>query len=158
MCDLHQLHAALASTLTPNQQERQTAEQVLKTLQTAPGYLTALFTVVSSVEAKQEVRQAGAIYFKNLVLKHWDNRPERDRDDPDAVIFAEEEKASVRALLLDSLLSSTHQTRFVFLCVGFRPFLCFLCETRHKFLQVQGFVSLRSARFVIVRRDRDFRG
>jgi hypothetical protein len=111
MCDLQQLHAALASTLTPNQQERQAAEAALKSLQTVQGYLTALFTVVSSVEAKPEVRQAGAIYFKNLVLKHWDNRPDRDAEDPDAVIFAEEEKASVRALLLDSIASSTNQTR-----------------------------------------------
>lgn len=112
--DLHSLHAALSSTLSQQQAEREAAETALKGFQSAPGYLAALFTVVSSAEAKSEVRQAGAIYFKNLVLKQWGNQAGTDTSDGDTVIFPEEEKDTVRGLLLDSLMSATHQTRYVF--------------------------------------------
>lgn len=71
--DLAQIHEALLSTLSPNQQQREAAEAALKGASCTPGYLTALFTIVSSGETKVEVRQAGAIYFKNLCLKHWEN-------------------------------------------------------------------------------------
>ena len=71
--DLAQIHEALLSTMSPNKQQREAAEGALKGASGSPGYLTALFTIVSSADTKVEVRQAGAIYFKNLVLKHWEN-------------------------------------------------------------------------------------
>lgn len=71
--DLAQIHEALLSTMSPNKQQREAAEGALKGASSSPGYLTALFTIVSSADTKVEVRQAGAIYFKNLVLKHWEN-------------------------------------------------------------------------------------
>jgi hypothetical protein len=83
------LHAALTATLSQNQSERQAAETVLKSLDATPGYLPCLFQIINSSEVAPEVKQAGIIYFKNLVSKHW----QREHDHPHGgVVFSEEDK------------------------------------------------------------------
>ena len=71
--DLQAIYAALASTLSPNQQERQAAEAALKGWEGQPGYVSSLFRVVNSQEVAVEVRQAGIVYFKNIIsnLFYW---------------------------------------------------------------------------------------
>jgi len=110
---MDQIHHALLATLSPNQAEREAAEGALKALAGTPGYLSTLFGLVSSAEAKPEVRQAGAILFKNLVVKHWENKPAADpsKQDPDDLIFAEEDKQNIRQHLLESLVNAVPQTR-----------------------------------------------
>mmetsp|Transcript_103123 Transcript_103123/g.166244 ORF Transcript_103123/g.166244 Transcript_103123/m.166244 type:complete len:1085 (+) Transcript_103123:63-3317(+) len=102
------LHAALTATLSPNQTERQAAETVLKSVDAAPGYLPCLFQIINSSEVAPQVKQAGIIYFKNLVVKHW----QREHDDGGGhVVFSEGDKHAIRIGLIDALLVSTNLTR-----------------------------------------------
>ena len=64
--DLQAIYAALASTLSPDAQQRQAAEAALKGWEGQPGYVSSLFRVVNSTEVAVEVRQAGIVYFKNI--------------------------------------------------------------------------------------------
>eukprot|EP00960_Hanusia_phi_P059830 764300-Hanusia_phi.AAC.3 len=65
--DLQAIYSALAATLSPNQKEREAAEALLKNFEGTPGYISSLFRVVNSNEVSIEIKQAGIIYFKNLV-------------------------------------------------------------------------------------------
>ena len=112
--DLQAIHTALSSTLSPNQSERDHAEAALKQLEGIAGFLTALCTVISSVEVAPGVRHAASIYFKNLVNKYWDSDrnagDEQVRETP-RIVFQEEEKASIRATMVDAIANATPQAR-----------------------------------------------
>ena len=102
------LHAALTATLSQHQNERQAAETVLRNLDATQGYLPCLFQIINSSEVAPPVKQAGIIYFKNLVSKHWKN----EHDNPQGgVVFLEGDKNAVRTGLLDALLVATNLTR-----------------------------------------------
>ena len=106
--DPQALHAALTATLSQNQNERQAAETVLRNLDATPGYLPCLFQIINSSEVAPPVKQAGIIYFKNLVSKHWKNEHANPQGD---VVFSEGDKNTIRAGLLDALLVANNLTR-----------------------------------------------
>eukprot|EP00961_Rhodomonas_salina_P283061 3825376-Rhodomonas_salina.1 len=89
--DLNSIYAALAGTLATDQAARQAAEDALKSLERVPGYFSSLFQVVNSKEAPLEVRQAGIIYFKNLVNKHWE-RENPTQDEATNWVIAEQDR------------------------------------------------------------------
>jgi len=103
--DLNAIYAALQGTLSQNQQERQAAEAALKSLEGTPGYISALFRILNSKEASLEVRQAGIIYFKNLVLKNWE-RETPQQDEGHNWVIAEDDRAFIRQNMLEALVSS----------------------------------------------------
>jgi hypothetical protein len=111
--DLQAIHAALASTLSANQAERHAAEASLKQLEPAAGFLSALCTVVSTAEVAADIRHSASIYFKNLVQKHWEHEQGvlEEGQEPPSVVFQENEKASIRASMLDAISCATPQTR-----------------------------------------------
>ena len=78
--DLQQIYAALQSTLAKDAPERDAAEVTLKSFEGQPSYMSSLFRVVNSEGVALEVRQAGIIYFKNLVGKHWEREEPADED------------------------------------------------------------------------------
>lgn len=102
------LHAALTATLSQNQREREAAETVLRGLDATPGYLPCLFQIINSGEVVPQVKQAGIIYFKNLVSKHWQHEHSNARG---GVVFSEGDKNTIRAGMLDALLVASHLTR-----------------------------------------------
>ncbi|EKX42012.1 hypothetical protein GUITHDRAFT_141490 [Guillardia theta CCMP2712] len=108
--DLLALHSALAGSLSANHDERQAAENALRGLDAVPGYLPCLLHIISSQEVTVQVKQAGMIYFKNLVQKHWEREysPENKKDE---IVFSEADKQSVRNGLLEALIVANHQTR-----------------------------------------------
>ena len=102
------LHAALTATLSQNQSERQAAETVLRNLDATPGYLPCLFQIINSGEVAPPVKQAGIIYFKNLVSKYWKN----EHDNPHGgVVFLEADKNVIRVGLLDALVVANNLIR-----------------------------------------------
>ena len=102
------LHAALTATLSCNTSERQAAETVLRSVDATPGYLPCLFQIINSDEVTPQVKQAGIIYFKNLVQKHW----HREHNDPQGgVVFSEGDKQAIRVGLLETLRIATDLTR-----------------------------------------------
>ena len=102
------LHAALTATLSQNQREREAAETVLRGLDATPGYLPCLFQIINSGEVVPQVKQAGIIYFKNLVSKHWQHEHSNGRG---GVVFSEGDKNTIRAGMLDALLVASQLTR-----------------------------------------------
>jgi len=98
---------ALQHSLLPDAEARTAAEAALRELERSPQpYLVSLFRVVvdAQVTVDGAVRQAGAIALKNLVVRRWDGcvrEPE----------LAEEEKAIVRANLLEGLIHAPPMVR-----------------------------------------------
>jgi hypothetical protein len=88
------LHAALTATMSPNTAERQAAETVLKSLDATPGYLPCLFQIINCEEVSPQVKQAGIIYFKNLVQKHWHREYDNQQG---GVVFPEGDKNAIRS-------------------------------------------------------------
>jgi hypothetical protein len=109
--DLQAIYAALASTLSPDAQQRQAAEAALKGWEGQPGYVSSLFRVVNSTEVAVEVRQAGIVYFKNIVNKHWE-REEVTQGSPPWVI-SEEERVFVRSSIIEALVQGDAKCRRV---------------------------------------------
>lgn len=72
-----ELLGCLQNTLSPDQVIRVSAEKRLKQLSSAQGFLSLLMSVVMTVDGP--VQQAGAVYLKNLVDKHWDDIEESER-------------------------------------------------------------------------------
>ena len=113
--DPRSLQQALLGSLSANASERHAAELALSGLDASPGYLPCLFAVITSGEVQPAVAQAGSIYLKNLVGKHWVNGQKipggGGRDARGMVVFPEEDKAAVRAGIFEALASSNNQTR-----------------------------------------------
>ena len=110
--DLQAIYAALASTLSPNQQERQAAEAALKGWEGQPGYVSSLFRVVNSQEVAVEVRQAGIVYFKNIVNKHWERDEPVVGGTPDQQwVIGEDERAFVRSNIVDAMVQADAKCR-----------------------------------------------
>ena len=107
--DLQAIYAALSSTLSADQTQRKAAEAALKGWEGQPGYVSSLFRVVNSTEVAVEVRQAGIVYFKNLVNKHW----ERDKpiDGAEQWVIAEDERVFVRSSILEALVQADSRCR-----------------------------------------------
>jgi len=103
--DLQQIYAALQSTLAKEATERDAAEVTLKSFEGQPSYMSSLFRVVNSEGVALQVRQAGIIYFKNLVGKHWEREEPADEDGYRWVI-AEEERTFIRSTLLEALIAA----------------------------------------------------
>eukprot|EP00760_Papus_ankaliazontas_P035876 PhM_4_TR8063/c0_g1_i1/m.76815/K18423/CSE1, CAS, XPO2; exportin-2 (importin alpha re-exporter) len=108
---MEQLRNLLDATMSANQQQRQSAEQQLRAwadmVDQQPGLCQALLEVSTTNNMDPGIRHAGAIFFKNLVKGHWD--PNRH----DHVVM-DNDKAFVRANLLDTMLMSPEYLRKTF--------------------------------------------
>ena len=118
--DLQAIYAALASTLSPEPQQRKAAEEALKGWEGQPGYVSSLFRVVNSTEVAVEVRQAGIVYFKNLVNKHWDREaPVAGGTAEQQWFIAEDERVFVRGSIVEALVQADAKCRPV-ICESLR--------------------------------------
>eukprot|EP01130_Rhizamoeba_saxonica_P012742 TRINITY_DN5409_c0_g1_i1.p1 TRINITY_DN5409_c0_g1~~TRINITY_DN5409_c0_g1_i1.p1 ORF type:complete len:991 (+),score=205.24 TRINITY_DN5409_c0_g1_i1:46-3018(+) len=71
-----QVENTLLVTFTAaSQQHRDQAEEQLQQFQLVPGFARALFTLVNDDATNNGIRQAAAIYFKNLTRRHWATDP-----------------------------------------------------------------------------------
>jgi hypothetical protein len=110
--DLQAIYAALASTLSPDQQQRQAAEAALKGWEGVPGYVSSLFRVVNSAEVAVEVRQAGIVYFKNIVNKHWDREDPIPGGTPEQQwVISQDERNFVRSSIVEALVHADSKCR-----------------------------------------------
>jgi hypothetical protein len=67
----------------------------------------AILQIVMSVEVEIPVRQAGAIYLKNMVYKSWTE----DEDDPQRFHIHEQDKAMIRDALVDAVVHAPNIIR-----------------------------------------------
>jgi exportin-2 (importin alpha re-exporter) len=68
---LNALSSYLASTVSPDAATRRAAEDSLRQGEGQPGFLQLILQLVKSDGVDMTVRQAGGVYFKNVVKKLW---------------------------------------------------------------------------------------
>lgn len=90
----------LRSTIDPNQ--RQQAEEQLAQIHKIIGFAPALLQIVMTNDCGMPVRQAGAIYLKNLISGSWG---ERELDgQPLAFAIHEQDRAMIRDAIVDAVV------------------------------------------------------
>ncbi|KAF2076708.1 hypothetical protein CYY_001965 [Polysphondylium violaceum] len=92
---------AFKGTLDPNDQVRTLAESQLTELKKIPGYAKTLVQILASNEIELPIRQAGAIFLKNMVFKSW-KFAEKDQE------MNQQDKEFVRENAMELLVHS-HQ-------------------------------------------------
>eukprot|EP00735_Rhodelphis_limneticus_P003519 TRINITY_DN14999_c0_g1::TRINITY_DN14999_c0_g1_i1::g.25742::m.25742 TRINITY_DN14999_c0_g1::TRINITY_DN14999_c0_g1_i1::g.25742 ORF type:complete len:1023 (-),score=353.00,sp/F4IRR2/SAD2_ARATH/31.33/9e-160,IBN_N/PF03810.14/3.5e-13,IBN_N/PF03810.14/6.6e+02,Cse1/PF08506.5/5.1e-13,HEAT_2/PF13646.1/3.4e+03,HEAT_2/PF13646.1/3.4e+02,HEAT_2/PF13646.1/0.024,HEAT_2/PF13646.1/3.3e+02,HEAT_2/PF13646.1/1.2e+04,Xpo1/PF08389.7/0.0034,Xpo1/PF08389.7/1.2e+03,Xpo1/PF08389.7/5.7e+03,Xpo1/PF08389.7/1.2e+04,Xpo1/PF0838 len=96
----------LQQTLNQEPQIRKHAEEELKAYETTPGYMVALFRLVMSTTISADIRLAGIIYFKNVVMRMWH----------EGNILSAQEKTLVRDNLVEAIIFTDQQRIRAQLC------------------------------------------
>jgi exportin-2 (importin alpha re-exporter) len=68
---LNALSGYLSATVSPDAATRRSAEESLRSGEAQPGFLQIVLHLVKSDGVDMTVRQAGGVYFKNVVKKLW---------------------------------------------------------------------------------------
>jgi hypothetical protein len=107
--DEKKLVSLLESTLNP--QLRKQAEDELGTIHNLVGFSTNLLQLVMSEQVQMPVRQAGAIYLKNMVNQFW---MERTADKPNEIMpysLQETDRVTIRDNLIEAVIHSPDPIR-----------------------------------------------
>ncbi|XP_050295459.1 importin-7 [Anthonomus grandis grandis] len=99
--DIRKVTDLLRSTIDPNQ--RQQAESQLDQIHKIIGFAPALLQVIMMTDCDMPVRQAGAIYLKNLVLSNWQDR-EAENGQPVPFALHEQDRALIRDSIVDAVV------------------------------------------------------
>ncbi|CAM1319365.1 IPO7 (predicted), partial [Pycnogonum litorale] len=99
--DSQKLVEFLRGTIDPNQ--RQQAEQQLEQIQKIIGFTPALLNVVMMNNLDMPVRQAGVIYFKNMILPYWEEK-EAKRGEAVPFNIHEQDRAMIRDAIVDAVV------------------------------------------------------
>lgn len=109
------LYSYVLATLSPVTETRRGAEAVLESASSKPGFLAQLLQLIASAEADPvaatqagsavAVRQAAAIYFKNVVKRRWEDESPTDRAALRAMILplTTVRQAAVRRQLIEAV-------------------------------------------------------
>lgn len=109
--DLQQISQLFQATLEPDEQMRSEAEKRLKVISTNTGFLPTLLRLVMLEDVPVQIRQAGVIYFKNIIGQHWRERdPELVRAE-DMKIIDENDKQFIRSSIVESIIQATELIR-----------------------------------------------
>ncbi|KXJ70625.1 importin-7 [Aedes albopictus] len=103
----------LRATIDPNQ--RLQAEEQLNQVHKIIGFLPSLLQVVMQNDVDSPVRQAGAIYLKNLVTSSWQDR-EAEPGVPLPFSIHEQDRAMIRDTIVEAIVHAPDIIR-VQLCV-----------------------------------------
>lgn len=107
--DDKKLVTLLESTLNPTL--RKQAEEELSAVHNVVGFSTTLLQLVMSDQVQMPVRQAGAIYLKNLINQFW---LERRVDKPDELMpnsLQESDRTTIRDNLIEAVIHSPDPIR-----------------------------------------------
>ncbi|XP_060535459.1 importin-7 [Cylas formicarius] len=91
----------LRATIDPNQ--RQQAENQLGQIHKIIGFAPSLLQVVMMADCDMPVRQAGAIYLKNLISANWQDR-EAEPGQPMPFALHEQDRALIRDSIVDAVV------------------------------------------------------
>lgn len=109
--DNEKLVKLLDSTLNPTL--RKQAEDELGNIHNMVGFTTTLLQLVMSDQIQMPVRQAGAIYFKNMVNQYW---IERKAEKPNEIVpfcLHESDKNTIRDNLIEAVIHSPDPIRYL---------------------------------------------
>ncbi|KAA8497135.1 Exportin-2 [Porphyridium purpureum] len=74
-----QVGSWIEASLSPDATTRRQAEHMLQASEGAAGFAVVLLQLMANESAALHVRQAAAVYFKNLAKRKWEDLPEQDR-------------------------------------------------------------------------------
>ncbi|XP_063698998.1 importin-7 [Culicoides brevitarsis] len=103
----------LRGTIDINQ--RQQAEEELNKIQKIIGFVPSLLQVVMQNDVDLPVRQAGAIYMKNMICNNWQDK-DPEPGTPLAFAIHEQDRAMVRESIVEAIVLSPDMIK-VQLCV-----------------------------------------
>eukprot|EP01001_Neometanema_parovale_P004151 NODE_15727_length_414_cov_41.116838_g15415_i0.p1 GENE.NODE_15727_length_414_cov_41.116838_g15415_i0~~NODE_15727_length_414_cov_41.116838_g15415_i0.p1 ORF type:complete len:118 (-),score=24.95 NODE_15727_length_414_cov_41.116838_g15415_i0:5-358(-) len=87
----------LQNSFNPDKAARKQAEDALKQYRSQPQFAQLLLHLIAAVGPDDAVKQAAAVYFKNLARNCWDPREDFHIGDND--------KAEVRRVVVDCMIS-----------------------------------------------------
>ncbi|XP_049819869.1 importin-7 isoform X2 [Aethina tumida] len=99
--EIRKLIELLRATIDPSQ--RQQAEAELDKIHKIIGFAPSLLQIIMMGECDMPVRQAGAIYLKNLISQSWQDR---EPEPGEAQVFAlhEQDRALIREQIVDAVV------------------------------------------------------
>lgn len=112
--DINKLAEALKATLQPDQ--REDAEKHLDEVKKIINFVPSLLQLVMSEQLELPVRQAGAVYLKNMVSQHWEEPDQDTPNDPSQFTLHENDKKAVRDNLVEAVISAPPPIRVQLAC------------------------------------------
>lgn len=109
----------LRASLDPTQ--RQQAEDQLTEVQEIIGFPPLLLQVVMTNDFPLPVRQAGAIYLKNLVITSWNDKKSEDYEGP-TFLLHEQDRSMLRDAIVDAIVHAPDILK-THLCVCLRTMI-----------------------------------
>ncbi|KAH9285832.1 Importin-7 [Echinococcus granulosus] len=103
--DPRRIVQALQASLQPGQ--REDAEKLLVEMHKIIGFAPTLLQIVLEQTLDLSVRQAGAVFLKNMILKSWRQRGPLSPDEPIPFQIHEDDKANIRNVIVPAVASST---------------------------------------------------
>ncbi|CAH2351879.1 importin alpha re-exporter [[Candida] railenensis] len=98
---LEALSSCLELSLQP--QHAKQAESQLKSQESSPGFPITLLQVISSKNLQLPIRQAGAVFFKNLIRRKWSNEDGQHLFTPADVAYVKTEIVNIMIQLPNNL-------------------------------------------------------
>ncbi|CAG7729688.1 unnamed protein product [Allacma fusca] len=113
--DMRKIADLLRATIDPAQREE--AENQLKQVEKIIGVAPALLKIIMGPEIEMPIRQAGAIYLKNMVCNSWS---EPDEDEPQRFHIHEQDRAYIRDTVVDAVVLAPNIIRAqLCVCIGY---------------------------------------
>ncbi|CAH1099995.1 unnamed protein product [Psylliodes chrysocephalus] len=106
--EIRKLIDLLRATIDPNQ--RQQAEVQLDQIHKIIGFAPSLLQVIMMSDCDMPVRQAGAIYLKNLISTNWQDR-EAETGQPIPFALHEQDRALIRDSIVDAVVHAPELIR-----------------------------------------------
>ncbi|KAJ2722037.1 Nonsense-mediated mRNA decay protein 5 [Coemansia sp. Benny D115] len=101
--DLQTLVGLFDSTLHPEPEVRQDAEQQLQQLEARDGFLSILLQMISSADMPLGTKQAASIYFKNRVRRSWSGNQRLNEQHP---AIGESDRSVTRENILGAIYAA----------------------------------------------------
>lgn len=106
--DTRKLIDLLRATIDPNQ--RQQAEEQLAQIHKIIGFAPSLLQVIMMNDCEMPIRQAGAIYLKNLISQNWHDR-ETEPGQPLPFSLHEQDRSLIRESIVDAVVHAPELIR-----------------------------------------------
>ncbi|XP_037934798.1 importin-7 isoform X2 [Teleopsis dalmanni] len=103
--DMQKLTELLRATIEPNPEQRKAAEDQLSQIHKIIGFVPTILQIVMQNGIDQPVRQAGAVYLKNLVTSNWTDH-EVKPGEPIPFSIHEQDRAMIRGSIVDAIIHS----------------------------------------------------
>nr|XP_016934597.1 importin-7 [Drosophila suzukii] len=108
--EAQKLTELLRATIDPNPEQRKAAEDQLAQIHKIIGFVPTILQIVMQTTVEQPVRQAGAVYLKNLINSSWSDH-EAKPGEPIPFSIHEQDRAMIRGAIVDAIVHAPELIR-----------------------------------------------